>query len=292
MSRRAVPTTLIVATACALALFQAGCGSDGDTAKGSQALATVEFRSYLYRDYLVENASALVDWVKQLRGQIAAGEIGKAGSRYATSRVQYGQVEAGAESFPELDKRIDVLPDEVPADKLTGFHRIEKSIFAEETLAGMKPVALQLLRDVELLRRKLRRVELEPMEIADSATRLLNEVLATTLTGKEDRYSQIGLVDASANVEAAEAAFEALVPLLAEDPALVEEIGERLDNIYVRLSLHGSPSREPDQSWYVAPGAVFGALDEQPRSYVRKLTRQIEELAKLYSRIPSKIQGQ
>jgi len=273
-----------------LALFPTACGSGDDAAEGSQEpVSAMEFRSYLYRSYLVGNATELVDWVEQLRGQIAAGDLEKAQSRYATSRVQYGQIEPAAENLEALDTRIDALPGEVPEKDFGGFHRIEKALFGEETLAGMKPVAKQLLVDVEKLRRKLRRVDIQPEQIAAGANALLDEVVSSKLTGKEERYSQVDLVDVSANVEAAEAGFEALTPLLAENPALVESVGDQFKKVYGVLKLNGSPAREPDQSWYVAPGAVFGILDELPRSYVRNLSGQIEALDELLARVPSQL---
>ena len=67
------------------------------------------------------------------------------------------------------------------------------------------------------------------MQIANGANELLGEVSASKITGEEERYSHIDLVDFEANVEGAEAAFEAVEPLLSDkDPKLAKEIEAQL----------------------------------------------------------------
>ena len=71
----------------------------------------------------------------------------------------------------------------------------------------------------------MKAVELQPVQIAEGANGLLGEVSASKITGEEERYSHIDLVDFEANVEGSEAAFEAVKPLLDEsDPDLSGEI--------------------------------------------------------------------
>ena len=78
------------------------------------------------------------------------------------------------------------------------------------------------------LRDSIPTVELEPAQIANGAVELLNEVSASKITGEEDRYSHTDLADFDANVAGAKAAFDSVVPLLAEDQAeLVTTINDR-----------------------------------------------------------------
>ena len=74
----------------------------------------------------------------------------------------------------------------------------------------MAPVAEQLQADVEELAEKVKTVELQAVQIANGANELLGEVSASKITGEEERYSHIDLVDFEANVEGSEAAFEAV----------------------------------------------------------------------------------
>ena len=60
----------------------------------------------------------------------------------------------------------------------------------------------------------MKTVDLQAVQIANGANELLGEVSASKITGEEERYSHIDLVDFEANVEGAEAAFEAVEPLL------------------------------------------------------------------------------
>ncbi len=76
---------------------------------------------------------------------------------------------------------------------------------------------------------KVKHVELQAVQIANGANELLGEVSASKITGEEERYSHIDLVDFEANVEGAEAAFEAVEPLLSnKDPKLAKEIEAEL----------------------------------------------------------------
>ena len=57
-------------------------------------------------------------------------------------------------------------------------------------------------------------VDLQPGAIANGAVELLNEVSASKITGEEERYSHTDLVDFEANVQGAQAAFDAVKPIL------------------------------------------------------------------------------
>src|SRR6185503_13768873 len=148
-----------------------------------------------------------------------------------------------------------------------GFHRIEKALWEEGTTAGMAPVAEQLQRDVDALAAKVKGVELQPVQIAEGANGLLGEVSASKITGEEERYSHIDLVDFEANVEGSEAAFEAVKPLLDEsDPDLSGEVEAHFKAVFNSL--------EP----YRTEGG-FVPYTELTEGDTRKLAREIDALA-------------
>src|SRR6476620_907838 len=100
----------------------------------------------------------------------------------------------------------------------------------------MKPVAAELLADVEDLRQKVKTVRLQAVQIANGANELLGEVSASKITGEEERYSHIDLVDFKANVEGSQVAFEEVEPLLSEsDPKLAKEIEADFEAVYESL---------------------------------------------------------
>ncbi len=65
----------------------------------------------------------------------------------------------------------------------------------------------------------------QPDEVANGAVALLGEVQASKITGEEERYSHIDLLDFAANVEGSQQAFAALKPALDQiDPTVVPAI--------------------------------------------------------------------
>ncbi len=71
--------------------------------------------------------------------------------------------------------------------------------------AGTGVLATRLLKDVTTLQERARTIEFEPAQIANGAVELLGEVSKSKITGEEERYSHIDLVDFQANVDAARA---------------------------------------------------------------------------------------
>ena len=67
----------------------------------------------------------------------------------------------------------------------------------------------------------------QAFEIANGSATLLDEVLASKITGEEEAYSRIDLLDFEANVEGSLQAFATLKPALDQiDPTLVPQIAD------------------------------------------------------------------
>lgn len=230
-----------------------------------------------YREYLERNTDELVAKTKPFVAAVVAGDVAAAKSAYPAARIPYERIEPVAESFGDLDPRIDARENDVPASKFEGFHRIEKALWEEGTAQGMAPVAKQLLADVEELRDKVRDVKLQAVQIANGANELLGEVSASKITGEEERYSHTDLVDFEANVEGSEVAFESVKPLLVEsDPQLAEEIEADFKAVYAALE----PYRQ---------GNGFVSYEELTNVDTRKLARGIDTLAEKLSQVPAQI---
>ncbi len=230
-----------------------------------------------YREYLEENADELVAKTKPFVAAVVAGDVAEAKSLYAPARIPYERIEPVAESFGSLDPRIDARENDVAASEFEGFHRIEKALWEEGTADGMAPVAKQLQADVEELAEKVEAVELQAVQIANGAVELLGEVSASKITGEEERYSHTDLVDFEANVEGAEAAFEAVKPLLDEsDPELGGEIEADFKMVFAELE----PYRR---------GNGFVSYTELTEADTRKLARSIDTLAEKLSQVPAAI---
>lgn len=232
-----------------------------------------------YREYLEQSTDELVERTEPFVKAVVAGDVAGAKSLYAAARIPYERIEPVAESFGDLDPRIDARANDVPPSEFGGFHRIEKRLWVESTTAGMAPVAKQLLADVRELKRKVKTVDLQAAQIANGANELLGEVSASKITGEEERYSHIDLVDFEANVEGAEAAFDAVKSLLAkQNPELVKEIEEHFEDVYASLK----PYRRGDG---------FVSYTELTKADTRKLAQEIDALAEQLSQVPAQIVG-
>jgi iron uptake system component EfeO len=274
--------TLLCAGAFGLSALAAGCGSGDDsptaTAKEErESSPQVEAVVADYRGYLQENADELVATTKPFVAAVVAGHLAEAKKLYAAPRIPYERIEPVADSFGALDPKIDARENDVAAGEFEGFHRIEKALWEEATTDGMAPVAKQLQADVEALAAKVKGVELQPVQIAEGANGLLGEVSASKITGEEERYSHIDLVDFEANVEGSEAAFEAVKPLLDEsDPDLAGEIEADFKMVFNSLQ----PYRT---------GGGFVAYTELTRADTKKLALTIDTLAEELSQVPAAI---
>jgi iron uptake system component EfeO len=291
-SRFPKAAALLGSSLCAAALVAGGCGSSSDAdEKPPASLESVEQAAIeKYRFWLEENAASLIDWTSQIRGQIAAGDLNKALSRYATSRVQFGQIEPASRIFESLNTRINAQAEDVPADEFTSFHRIEQALFAERTTDGLKPAADRLLKAVEKLKYKVTNAKLGALEIAEGTDATLEAIVSKELTGAEEPYSHLDLVDFAAGVEGSEAGFEAVRPLVAyEDQELTERIEAGFVKAYEAVNLHGLAARE-QKVRPAAGGAVFIVFNALSPAEVRLLVEPMEALKKLFASVPALVE--
>jgi iron uptake system component EfeO len=233
-----------------------------------------------YREYILENSEELTKNTKPFVAAVEAGEIEKAKKLYPEPRINYERIEPVAESFGDLDPRIDARENDVKPSEFGGFHRIEKALWEEETTKGMKPVAESLLEDVEELEQKIAgNIKIQAVEIANGANELLTEVSTSKITGEEERYSHIDLVDFLANVEGSQVAFEDVAPLMpADKQALVKEIEADFEAVYAALKPYET------SKW---PGFVL--YTELNKADTRKLAQVIDTLAGKLALVPAQI---
>ncbi len=243
----------------------------------TESSPAVEAAITQYRGYLEENTAELTAATAPFVAAVVAGDSAKAKALYPVARIPYERIEPVAESFGDLDPRVDARENDVPASEFEGFHRLEKALWDEGSLKGMAPVAEQLLADVEELEAKVKNVDLQAVQIANGANELLGEVSASKITGEEERYSHVDLVDFEANVEGSEAAFDAVEPLLrANDPKLAKEIEADFEAVYASLE----PYRQGDG---------FVPYTDLTKADTRKLAQSIDVLAEKLSQVPAAI---
>jgi iron uptake system component EfeO len=106
----------------------------------------------------------------------------------------------------------------------------------------MAAVAGQLLTDVKTLQGLVKNVQLEPKQIANGAKELLDEVSSSKITGEEERYSHIDLVDLAANVDGSQTAFNAVAPLIGPAGPSATEISKRFQELDASLAAYRTPT--------------------------------------------------
>jgi len=229
-----------------------------------------------YRTYLERETASLVTAVEALRAALASGDLAAARRAYATARVPYERIEPVAESFGDLDPRIDARANDVPKSQWTGFHPIERRLWVLETTSGTADLADGLVANSRKLQRLVRGVKLEPAQVGNGANELLGEVSKSKITGEEERYSHLDLLDFDANVNGARAAFDAIRPaLVGKDPELVTEIERRFGLVDAALRPHER-------------GGGFVPYTALRKPEVRRLSEVIDALAEPLSRAPAR----
>jgi high-affinity iron transporter len=237
----------------------------------AQVAAAVE----TYRRYLEQQTGELVNTTTSFAGEVTEGDVARAKELYPGARAPYERIEPVAESFGSLDPDIDARAGDVPASKWTGFHPIERSLYVRSTTRGQSELASKLVDDVKLLQTKVRSVRLEPSQIANGAMELLGEVSKSKITGEEERYSHIDLVDFEANVVGAHAAFDAVAPIVRKrNGTLAHQIDTRFQDVQTALSGYKR-------------GDGYVTYTDLTRADKRKLSQAIDALAEPLSKVPS-----
>jgi len=175
-----------------------------------------------YRAAVVAEADALQGATRTLTDAVRAGDVAAAKAAYVPAHRHYVALEPLAE---DLDTRIDGRTDTGGAS-WTGFHRIEKALWADGSLAGMTGYANALDLDVLALRQVVGRASYQPVDVAKTANDLLTACVVTMVTGAEERWAHTDLDDLAAAVGAAHAAYAALRPGLT-DPGPAATIDAR-----------------------------------------------------------------
>ncbi|MGE7386673.1 iron uptake system protein EfeO [Streptomyces sp. NPDC004126] len=184
-----------------------------------------------YRKYVQEQADETLPKAKVFADAVKAGDLEAAKKAYAPSRIGWERTEPVAESFGDIDPKVDVREDGLeagqdPAKDWTGWHRLEKSLFQDNKIDDNdKKLADTLIADLTEWQKKVGQAEITPTSMANGAKELLDEVATGKVTGEEERYSHTDLVDFKANVEGAQKSYELLKTVTAKnDPELAKQL--------------------------------------------------------------------
>ncbi|MBA5222521.1 MULTISPECIES: iron uptake system protein EfeO [Streptomyces] len=183
-----------------------------------------------YREYAQEQADATLPAVRTFVKAVKDGDLDAARKAYAPSRIGWERTEPVAESFGDIDPKVDVRADGLEeGQKWTGWHRLEKALWQDKKIgATEKSLADRLVTDLTDWQKRVGKAEITPTSMANGAKELLDEVATGKVTGEEERYSHTDLVDFKANVEGAQKSYELLKPVAEKnDAALTAELDKQ-----------------------------------------------------------------
>ncbi|MBS0846900.1 iron uptake system protein EfeO [Citrobacter sp. JGM124] len=189
-----------------------------------------------YKSYVLAETAALVKETEVFTAAIKAGDLAKAKALYAPTRQHYERIEPIAELFSDLDGSIDAREDnfEQKANdpQFTGFHRLEKGLFGDNTTAGLNGYADQLNTDVLDLQTRISELAFPPAKVVGGAAGLIEEVAASKISGEEERYSRTDLWDFQANIDGAQKIVNLLRPQLTKEaPKLLANVDENFTKV-------------------------------------------------------------
>lgn len=197
-----------------------------------------------YKTFVEGQIDQLLTDTEKFASLLKEGKLDEAKKIYPLIRMSYERSEPIAESFGESDVKIDFrLADYMDENKTeegwSGFHRIEKILWEQNTTSGTETYANQLVNDIKELKAKVATVEVTPDMMLTGAVDLLNEVATSKITGEEEIYSHTDLYDFRANIEGAEKIFQLFKPLIKnKDEKLVASLEKEFKNVNSLLDKH------------------------------------------------------
>lgn len=239
--------------------------------------ATLKESTAGYKDFVQAQVRQLVPATRAFTDAVRAGDAERAKALYGPARVFYERIEPVAESFGDLDPRIDArIGDVTDPAEWSGFHRLEKALWQDGSLAGTTVYADQLDRDVAALDTLVQDPELEfqPADLANGATSLMEEVATSKITGEEEAYSHLDLTDFFANADGAKRTYDLMAQAVRQlDPTLAGRVEAAFAATNQVLAQYKQ-------------GTGYRPYDELSSAQVKELSDGVNGLSELLSKIP------
>lgn len=216
-------------------------GPVGDTA------AAVKKANANYKAYVQDQSAQLLEKTQKFVAAYKAGDDDQARRLYTDARVHWERIETVAESFGDLDPRMDAREADLePGQKWTGWHRMEKDLWPHRakgytplTPAQRATFADDLMKNTRTLDSRVQKLNFTVDQIANGSRGLLEEVATGKVTGEEEYWSRTDLYDFQANVDGARVAFDGLRAVVDKnDPELGKTIEGRFDALQTLLDQH------------------------------------------------------
>ena len=236
-------------TACKPGMAGDGVGKAEFTATKTDAAATVDVERAAqidsansdYAVYVSDQIDQLVTGTDSFAAAYMNGDDDTARSLYAKTRVHWERVETIAESFGDLDPKLDLREADLEEGQdWTGWHAIEKDLWPAEAEAGFeaysakKRAALteQLVADTATLDDNVQELSFTLSQQTNGAIGLLDEVATGKVTGEEEAWSHTDLWDFQANVDGAQVLYAGVRDILLQEDV---DLAAALDTEFAAL---------------------------------------------------------
>lgn len=238
-----------------------------------------------YAAYVNDQVDQLVTKTQQFVDDYKAGDDDAARTLYADARTHWERVETVAESFGDLDPKMDLREADVePGDEWTGWHRIEKDLWPQraEDYTALTPeeratYADDLMANTTELDTRVADLTYTVDAIANGSRGLLEEVATGKVTGEEEYWSRTDLWDFQANVDGARVGYEGVRPILEpKDPELATELDARFDELQALLDAQRA-------------GDGFKTYDQLTPDEVKGLSNAVDALSEPLSRLTAAV---
>lgn len=243
--------------------------------KELEAAATAQYKAFVDQqvDLLVAGTRTFADAYK-------AGNDDEARRLYAPTRMYWESIEPVAESFGDLDPRLDLREADLEeGQEWTGWHQIEKQLWppagftALDTPEQRAAMADRLVADTEELASRTDGLTFKADQLGNGAKELLDEVATGKVTGEEEFWSHTDLWDFQANVDGARLAYQALRPIvLQKDKSLADTLDEQFAAIQTELDKY-------------KVGDGFKLYDELSQEQVKQLADAVNALGEPLSKL-------
>ncbi|MCM1012242.1 iron uptake system protein EfeO [Brevibacterium sp. XM4083] len=280
-------------TACKPGMVGDGLRGDFTVTKGTGGQSVSAEDSQLakqattqYAAYVKDQTEQLLTGTEEFAKAYKDGDDDKARTLYAQVRTNWERIEPVAESFGDLDPKLDLREADLEeGQEWTGWHRIEKDLWPPKdgytalSDADRTKYADLLVSDTQVLYDRTRDISFTPDQLSNGAKELLDEVATGKVTGEEETWSHTDLWDFQANVDGARVAYENLQPLLAtRDKELDATLKTRFADLQALLDEHRK-------------GDGFVLYTELSEDEVKTLSDSVNALSEPLSQLTDKVVG-
>ncbi len=262
--------------------------SDEEVTVSEDDQELIEQASANYKAYVQDQSDQLVAKTEEFVELYKSGEDDDAArALYPVARVHWERIETVAESFGDLDPRMDAREADLePGQKWTGWHRIEKDLWPQraENYQALTPkqraaFADDLMANTLTLDERIDELSFTVDQIANGSRGLLEEVATGKITGEEEYWSRTDLWDFQANVDGARVAYEGVQPILErKDP----ELAATLTTEFAELQALLDAQRDGDG---------FVSYDELTQEQVKEFADAVNALSEPLSQLTAAVLG-